>query len=57
MTRKSASALCFTVGLLLLSMSVAACGIKPGHVDPPPGAEDTVFPRTYPVPEPAPQQP
>jgi hypothetical protein len=51
MTRKSALAFCFSASLLLLSMLTAACGVKPSHVDPPPGAENTDFPRTYPAPD------
>lgn len=42
------------IGLfMLLFMSgffLAACGKKPSHVDPPPGAEDIIFPRVYPDP-------
>jgi len=36
--------------LILLVMTAAGCGTKPGSVDAPPGAEDKVFPRTYPDP-------
>jgi len=35
----------FMVGLCLL---VTACGVKPGSVSAPKGAEDNSFPRTYP---------
>ncbi|MEJ0062793.1 MAG: hypothetical protein WDO70_06235 [Alphaproteobacteria bacterium] len=33
--------------LALLCGTLAACGVKPQNVDPPPGASGT-FPRTYP---------
>lgn len=36
--------------LIALSTALTGCGIKPGSVEPPPGAEDRVFPRTYPDP-------
>ena len=36
--------------LIVLSFSLAACGKKPASVDPPLGAEDNVFPKTYPDP-------
>lgn len=36
--------------LLLLALTVAGCGIKPGRVDPPAGIEKDSFPRTYPDP-------
>jgi hypothetical protein len=36
--------------ILLLSLSVSGCGIRPGDVDPPPGVEKNAFPRTYPDP-------
>jgi len=39
---------CFV--FLSLSATLSGCGIKPGSVEPPPGAEDRVFPRTYPDP-------
>lgn len=32
------------------SLVLAGCGIKPDTLDPPPGAEGKVFPRTYPDP-------
>lgn len=44
-------------GLLLLTfLSLTACGVKPGTVEPPEGYEDVQFPRTYPDPryDPAP---
>ncbi|MBU0859145.1 MAG: hypothetical protein KJ667_04340 [Alphaproteobacteria bacterium] len=50
MTRIFSTRFCFTVCLLLLSMTVVACGVKPDKVDPPPGSQDTVFPSTYPRP-------
>ena len=31
-----------------LLLPLGACGKKPNQVDPPPGAEDSAFPRTYP---------
>ena len=34
----------------LLFLPLCACGKKPNQVDPPPGAEETVFPKTYPDP-------
>lgn len=36
-------------------LSLAACGIKPDHVDPPQGAEDSTFPAEYPNPQTDPQ--
>jgi hypothetical protein len=41
---------------ILLCLSLAGCGIKPGDVSPPKGAKATDFPRTYPDPatDPAP---
>jgi hypothetical protein len=36
---------------LLISCTLAGCGIKPSSVEPPEGSEGTVFPRTYPAPE------
>jgi len=35
----------------LLSSPLAACGVKPGDVSPPPGAENNGFPHTYPNPD------
>lgn len=35
--------------VLMLSVPVMACGVKPDSMEPPPGAEDTPFPRTYPT--------
>lgn len=35
----------------LMSSLVAACGVKPNHVAPPPGAEHSGFPHTYPKPD------
>lgn len=35
--------------ILMLSVPLAACGVKPGFVDPPEGAEDAVYPQTYPT--------
>lgn len=44
--------------ILLLSLPLSGCGIRPSMVDAPPGAEKLTFPRTYPAPatvNPAPQ--
>jgi len=38
----------YAIIILALSMPLAGCGIKPGRVAPPPGAEEIEFPRTYP---------
>jgi hypothetical protein len=38
----------FIFALLILVLPLTACGIKPDHVDPPPGAESLVYPKTYP---------
>ena len=35
--------------LALTCLTLAACGVKPGDVDPPPGAEGSTFPHTYPA--------
>ena len=45
----------FTAAVALLSITMAACGIKPSKVDPPPGAEDVVYPSSYPDPATDPQ--
>ena len=50
MNRIFSAPACFTVCLLLLSMAVAGCGVKPDKVDAPPGARETSFPATYPHP-------
>ncbi|HEU0117469.1 MAG TPA: hypothetical protein VFR09_02445 [Alphaproteobacteria bacterium] len=34
--------------LIALGLVLTGCGKKPGHVDPPLGADETAFPRTYP---------
>lgn len=38
--------------VLCLSLSaivfLSGCGVKPSRLDPPPGAEDSEFPNTYP---------
>jgi predicted small lipoprotein YifL len=49
----------FAVLLLVLAMPLAACGKKAGELDPPPGAENLTFPRTYPDPstDPKPEAP
>ena len=41
--------------LMIVLLSLTACGIRPDEVDPPPGAEKVVFPRTYPDPSPDPR--
>ena len=38
------------LAILLFPLAVSGCGIRPGQVDPPPGAEKLTFPRTYPDP-------
>ncbi|HPD82800.1 MAG: hypothetical protein R3D88_01045 [Alphaproteobacteria bacterium] len=35
--------------IVLLSLPVVACGIKPSSVDAPQGEENDSFPRTYPA--------
>jgi hypothetical protein len=37
-----------SVALLLMCLAVAACGKRPGAVDPPPDVTDDKFPLTYP---------
>lgn len=38
-----------TAILLVFCVMLAACGVKPGSVEPPGGAaQDNLFPRTYP---------
>lgn len=36
-------------------LALTGCGIKPNHVDPPQGAEDSTFPAEYPNPQTDPQ--
>ncbi len=36
---------------LLATLLMTGCGIKPKHLEPPPGGEKSDFPRTYPTPE------
>lgn len=36
--------------LALITLGLSACGVKPSHVDPPAGSENSPFPRTYPSP-------
>jgi len=36
--------------ILLLSLPLSGCGIRPSDVDPPPGVNKAAFPRTYPDP-------
>lgn len=40
-----------SLSLLLLSMVLGGCGIKPQTLDAPPGSENIVFPQTYPAPD------
>ena len=49
----------FLFALPLLVLPLSGCGIKPSSVDPPPGAENLKFPRTYPdlSTDPGPQRP
>jgi predicted small lipoprotein YifL len=45
-------ALTTTLYMLLfitLSISITGCGVKPKELDPPPGAEDELFPAQYPA--------
>lgn len=37
-----------TLLAFLALYALAACGIKPGYVDPPNGPDSSNFPRTYP---------
>lgn len=41
-----------SLGILVLmtTLGLAACGVKPVDVDPPPGASQYDFPQTYPDP-------
>lgn len=45
MERLTNYGLCIT---LLATLLIAGCGIKPGHLDPPQGADKNEFPRPYP---------
>lgn len=38
------------ISLLLATTLLCGCGVKPGAVDPPQGADHDYFPRTYPDP-------
>lgn len=38
------------VALTVLATPLWGCGVKPGKVQPPAGAESSQFPRTYPKP-------
>ena len=40
---------------MLFLILLAGCGIKPNHVDPPEGAEESTFPNVYPSPHTDPQ--
>lgn len=37
------------LAILMLSVPLTACGVKPDFVDPPQGAEEVTYPRTYPT--------
>lgn len=39
------------IALLATAVMIAGCGIKPNHLDQPPGTEPNEFPRDYPQPE------
>ncbi len=41
--------------LVICVVLLAGCGIKPNHVDPPEGAEESTFPNVYPSPQTDPQ--
>lgn len=43
-----AKTLCKALFIIILACPIAACGIKPGHVDSPSGEEKDYFPRKYP---------
>jgi predicted small lipoprotein YifL len=43
--------LVLAVMMLVCVLSVAACGKKPPHVDPPSDVEDDAFPQVYPDPK------
>ena len=43
-----------TIFSFMVLLTLAACGIKPGDVDPPQGEDKDYFPRTYPAPTPYP---
>ena len=45
--RKRPTAILITA-LAAICLLVSACGVKPGRVDPPEGAEDSGFPHQYP---------
>jgi predicted small lipoprotein YifL len=47
--REKMTILRMTALLLLLSVPLAACGIKPKSVEAPQGADKDTFPRTYPT--------
>lgn len=44
----------FAVLAMLAALALAGCGKKPGSMQPPAGAEDTDYPRSYPPPTPQP---
>ena len=46
--RRRSAGFFWLIALLLPVLMLAACGKKPNQVDPPPGAEDITFPKTYP---------
>jgi len=40
----------YSAVFVCLATVLSGCGIKPDSLEPPPGAEEKVFPRTYPDP-------
>jgi hypothetical protein len=46
--RRSCARFLWLIALLWPLLALSACGKKPNEVDPPPGAEDNIFPKTYP---------
>jgi predicted small lipoprotein YifL len=47
--KRQISTFLFMTALATLSLHLTGCGVKPGSVEPPSGAEeDGTFPRTYP---------
>ena len=43
------------LALMCIALLLSGCGIKPSHVEPPNGAENSTFPNVYPNPETDPQ--
>jgi hypothetical protein len=46
--RRTRARFLWLIALLLPLFALGACGKRPNQVDPPPGAEDITFPKTYP---------